>query len=833
MGETAVEEMQSDLYRSRDEMLRILDMTAMEEMKPVFSSLALCKFVVIPREERLYFTDKMKDVLGAQASHDILLPSFMQYVPEDERDDITLKYQNAFKDLVFSNDDCVVISHSLVKSQYEILEVETHMQLLNVDKENYIVGIMVDRSRSLMDRIACQLFSDGINEYIFNYDVINDVLRVNSKFMEDFDLDTNRIKNASTEILRFIHPDDSDRFVRNFRQFLHHEAFGFEGDYRFLSTNRGELHLRANGISDADKDGNPGGDSQYVTGCFSDITGFVEDESIRTNLIEGTSAITFYADYRIGKIVFSENIHEILPDIETEQNGDLIEVIATRIVPEDRKRFRDIMHQIVDGQEEKFSVEFRVIGVDDRSIWIACRGKSFYDSSRHSLMLVGTIFDLTRMNEVREGVERNASCHELTGFPTRERLLADAEGVFRNKDLLSAAVVLVDINGFHSFNDRYGRSAGNEILIAVGNMLQKHLPDGSSIYHIGVDTFCILWPHASRIKVAEYMSYLQEESIQPLEMARGSFFVTYGLSAAIYPSCGSVIDELLVNAEIALHKVKQDKKLKYAIYSPVDKRELKERLDFELQITQSIRNNMESFQLYYQPLMNAKTETLGGAEALLRWVAPSGELVNPERVVNALESTDQMETIGSWILDKAICQCAQWLSTGADPNFYVHINVTADDLVRRDFANDVLNVLARYNLSPKNILLEITETSLMRNIAMCRQNLIRLRNENVRIALDDFGTGYSSFNYLRELPVDEIKIDKAFVDDMDTVAFNRSFISAITMLAHSIKKQVCVEGVENENQAKVIRDMGADVLQGYYYGKPLTVFNFENKFFKQ
>ena len=120
----------------------------------------------------------------------------------------------------------------------------------------------------------------------------------------------------------------------------------------------------------------------------------------------------------------------------------------------------------------------------------------------------------------------------------------------------------------------------------------------------------------------------------------------------------------------------------------------------------------------------------------------------------------------------------------------------------------------------------------MRNIAMCRQNLIRLRNENVRIALDDFGTGYSSFNYLRELPVDEIKIDKAFVDDMDTVAFNRSFISAITMLAHSIKKQVCVEGVENENQAKVIRDMGADVLQGYYYSKPLTVFNFENKYFK-
>ena len=824
-----MDDMHSELYRSREEMIRILDMISIEDVSPILSSSAICAFIVIPREERMYFTDGMKEIMGGLATQDVLLLSFLQFVPDSEREEIGRQYQDAFKDLVLANIGCTTIKHSLRTANMDFRDVETTMQSLRIDRETFVVGLILDRTRSHMDKVATQLFSKGINEYIFSYDAVNDICYVNDKFVEDFDLVSGVIHNASKVVLNYIHADDIDRFTQNISDFIQRKTEVFEGDYVFLSQSKGELHLRANGMSDKGPDGP---DPQFISGCFSDITSFVEDESIRTNLIEGSSAITFYADYRLGKIVFSENIHDILPDIETEYNGDFLEIVAGKIVPEDRKRFRDIMHQIIDGKQEKFSVEFRVLGNDERNIWIACRGKSFYDNSRQSLMLVGTVFDLTRMNEVREGVERNASCHELTGLPTRERLLSDAEVVFRNKDLLSAAVVLVDINGFHSFNDRYGRSAGNEILIAVGNMLQEHLPEGASIYHIGVDIFCILWPHASRIKVTEYMSYLQEESIQPLEMGRGSFFVNYGLSAAIYPSCGSVIDELLVNAEIALHKVKQDKKLKYAIYSPVDKRELKERLDFELQITQSIRNNMESFQLYYQPLINAKTEELDGAEALLRWIAPNGELVNPERVVNALESTDQMETIGAWILDKAIGQCARWLQNGANPNFYVHINVTADDLVRRDFSNDVMTVLSRYNLSPKNILLEITETSLMRNIAMCRQNLIRLRNENVRIALDDFGTGYSSFNYLRELPVDEIKIDKAFVDDMDTVAFNRSFISAITMLAHSIKKHVCVEGVENEGQAKAIRDMGADVLQGYYYGKPLTVFNFENKYFK-
>ncbi len=827
-----MEGLQSDLYRSRGEMLKILNMTTIEEISEVISSATVASFICIPYEERLFFTDSMSSIMGTMSSQDVLLSSYVQFIPEEERLDAERKYQDAFKDLVLSNINNVVVSHSLIKPQFAMLDVETHMQAVQVGKETLIMGVIIDKTRTINDRISCQLFGDGINQYFFSYDTFNDICYVNRKFMEDFDLVSNKIINASKEIARYVHPDDFERLNQGVVSFIKHETHVFEGDYRFLSTVRGELHLRANGLSDADKDGVLGGDPQYVSGCFTDITSFVEDESIRTNLIEGTSAITFYADMKMGKVVFSENIHEIIPDISTEINGDVIEIITSRIIPEDRKRFRNIMHQIVDGEEEKFSIEFRVESEKERNVWIACRGKSFFDTSRQALMIVGTVFDLTRMNEVREDVERNASCHELTGFPTRERLLTDAVSVFRNKDLLSAAVVLVDINGFHAFNDRYGRSAGNEILIAVGDMLQKHLPENSSVYHIGVDTFCILWPHASRIKVTEYMNYLQEESIQPLEMARGSFFITYGLSAAIYPSCGSVIDELLVNAEIALHKVKQDKKLKYAIYSPVDKRELKERLDFELQISQSIRNNMDSFQLYYQPLVDAKTEKLSGAEALLRWIAPSGELVNPERVVNALESTDQMETIGAWILDKAISQCAQWIREGADPNFYVHINVTADDLVRRDFANDVLSVLARYNLSPKNILLEITETSLMRNMAMCRQNLIRLRNENVRIALDDFGTGYSSFSYLKDLPVDEIKIDKAFVDDMDTIEFNRSFISAITMLAHSIKKQVVVEGVESESQASAIKEMGADVFQGYLYGKPMTVFNFENKYFK-
>lgn len=819
-------------FMSRSDMINLVGSFTLDECGFITDEATLCRFIMIPREKRLYFTDGMRNILGPMVQQDVLLSTFLQFVPDNEREVVSRRYDSAIRELVVDGKGVRVMEHSLCKSAYEIYEVKTYMQILTVDKVNYIVGVMVDCTRSALTRAIFQFFGEGINEYLFVYDTYNDICYLSNRFVQDFDIESEIMLNASKEYYKLVHPDDVVFIKEGISNFVNGTSKDFSFTVRFLSSVRGEMYLRANGLSDAGKDGILGGDMQYISGCFTDVTEFVKDASIRNNLIDGSAAITFYADLKTSQLVLSENIHEIFPDVSLSVSGDIIERVANRVVSDDRKRFRDVMQQVIDGTQSKFSLELRAEVQEDKYVWIACRGKSFYDSSKQGMMLVGTVFDLTQMNEFREDVERNSSCHELTGLPTREKLLIDAEQKINDKDLLSAAMVLIDVNGFHTFNDRYGRSAGNEILIAISNMLQKHLPDQASIYQIGIDIFCILWPHASRIKVTEYMTYLQEESIQPLDTGRGTFFVTYGLSASVYPSCGSTVDELLVNAEIALHKVKQDKKLKFAIYSPVDKRELKERLDFELQITQSIRNGMDNFQLHYQPLVDSATGNLVGAEALLRWVTPDGELINPERVVNALETTDQMEIVGSWILNQAISQCSEWIKNGAPSDFYVHINVTSDDIVKRDFANDVVAALARYNLNSKNILLEITETSLMKNIAMCRATLIRLRSEGIRIALDDFGTGYSSFNYLKELPVDEIKIDKAFVDDMETEAFNRSFICAIIILAHSINKKVVVEGVESEKQFNFIKSLGGDIIQGYYFSKPLTVFNFENKYFK-
>jgi len=833
-----------DLFASRDDMLRIYGKTKLEEFMSPLSRSVLCGFIYNPKEKRLYFTDGMKKIMGQSVSEGVNLETFLQYVTDRDRSNVRSLFEIAFKDLVNGAEEVSEFDFDLRFDEYTTDHVYVSMHLVNDEGNKYIAGVVIFENLSELEKCARQLFAGTLNEYFFMLDFAKNILYVNDKLRNDFALPSWKMENFTDKISDYMMPEEYDKLHNIFERFMHDHVFTSDTMITVLSPARGKIYLKCNGLSDSDTTINPETadpsrpeektyDRRYLSGSFTEVTEFVRKEQFRRNIIDGTDAITFQYDIKRKILTFSENIRSFFATAQLEYRDDCVEPIAAKVVSSDKARFIAVVNQVFDGNLDRFSFEVRIRNQDDKVMWIACRGKKYTDEGTHDAYCAGTLFDMTSMNETRENVEKTDSLNELTGLPMRSRLLMDAKEMIRNKDLLSAAIVMCDVNGFHSFNDRYGRSAGNEILLGLAGILSANLPEGAKLYHSSVDIFVIMWPHATRRTVSDYMDLLQEITSEPIDTGFGSFFVSLGLSASIYPYSGSTIDELLVNAEIALHKVKKDKGTKYAIYSPTDKRELKERLDFEHQILQSIRNNMESFQLHYQPLIHAKTGKLDGAEALLRWVSDAGEIVNPEKVVGALESTDQMEIVGAWILEQAIAQCSNWINNGAPKSFYVHINVTADDLVKRDFADNVLKMLKKYDLPAANILVEITETSLMKNLAMSKRNLIKLRSENVRVALDDFGTGYSSFNYLKELPVDEIKIDKTFVDDVETDEFNQSFISAITTLVHSLRKKVVVEGVENENQVNMIRNMGADIFQGYYFSRPLTVFNFENRYFKE
>lgn len=815
---------------NREELLDSINTLYGEDLLSLIGNAVFSYALIELRDKTIFFTDNMQSVIGRAALQGMSLEQFYSYIPEDIRGLYTIRYDSAVKDVITGALKSATLSHDLLDINGDRFRIEFNMKLVNIGGRNFILCVILDKNPSLSERGFAQLFGHGIESYFITYDMKRDIAYVSKKFVENFDLRSGVLEKFSTKYPEFMHEDCKTRIKEVFYDYLLHHQLPAGTIVHLLSPGRGEVYFRLEGLSDSGPDGRLGGDERYISAVFTDVTGFVLEESLRNNIIDSSSAVTFIADIKRDRIKFSENITDLFPEGPMEIEGDFVEKISDMVIPEDRKRFNNAIRSVMNEIGTRFAIEMRVVGRSGKNTWIACRGKSLRNRIDETESIVGTMFDLTQMNEMKENVEKKDASNEITGLPTRDRLMSDTSRLIRRADLLSAGIILVDINDFHAFNDRYGRSAGNEILIALAELLKETLPEKSSVYHIGTDTFAILWPDVSQKKAAEYMNNIQETVVSPLETKKGSFFVNLGISAAFYP-LASTAEEMITNAEIALHKVKQNKKLKFTVYSPVDMHELKERLDFELQITQSIRNNMENFHLYYQPLVDAKTGSLLGAEALLRWQAPDGELVNPEKVVAALESTDQMESVGMWILNEAISQCAEWIGRGAPKEFYVHINATADDLVRKDYARGIRDLLNKYGLSPNNILIELTETSIMQNMSLCRKNLYDLHEYSIRTALDDFGSGYSSFNYLKELPVDEIKIDKTFVDDMEDVEFDRSFINAMTMLAHSIGKKVVVEGVETESQANAIRQMGADIFQGYFFGKPMSVFAFWNQYF--
>ena len=801
-----------------------LDPQLLAQADSLLENVAMCTFVVFPKEKRLFFSKGMTEYLGPVAAEDMLLDNFLEFTDPDEQRNLKVRYEEGFYDLAADNHKVVSFEHNIISHTGHLYHVRVTMQAVKKENHLLIFGMMEDYTSSFGEIVYEKLLSDSIDGYVFCYESETDHVRFNSSLADLLDFPTHELHHATKEIGNLVNPEDYSAFV-SIMQNDKEKKDRFGLDFRILSPVQGEVWVHSCGVFDFTSPDQ----KHYKIGILVDVTDKKKTNSLQRLIIDGSEAITFTADMKRGIIEFSPNLKDAFPDMDLTYSGDIIHRMAEEVIEDDRKRFIETFTYLVDEERDTFSIEFRVWGNDDQIRWLASRGKTVYDSSKQALVIIGTIFDLTSMNEMRENVEKNSSRNSLTGLLARDRLISDLDEMIHNRDVLSAAIVLIDIKDFHVFNDRYGRESGDRLLVTIAKKLRESSPKDSELYHINVDTFCLLWKNATRVQVENHMKAIKEEMNEPLVVDRSTMYVSFSMSAAIFPSCGNVAEELLVNAEITLHKVKQDPRLTYSIYTPQFKVELKERLDFEFQISKSVREGNQNFLLYFQPLVDARSERLVGCEALLRWRSPQGNLISPEKVIAAVYATGQMNVVGDWILRTAIKQCKTWIDSGVSDDFYVHINVTAEDMARIDFADYVIQLLSEYGLQPKNILLEITETTLMKNLAICRQNMIKLRSNGIRIALDDFGTGYSSFNYLREFPVDEIKIDRAFVDQDDR--FNTSFISAIVLLTRTIGMTVCVEGIETAQKASRIRALGVDIFQGFYFAKPLSPEDFEKKYF--
>ena len=295
--------------------------------------------------------------------------------------------------------------------------------------------------------------------------------------------------------------------------------------------------------------------------------------------------------------------------------------------------------------------------------------------------------------------------------------------------------------------------------------------------------------------------------------------ITVSIGIARFPEHGSTLDTILQNADMAMYKAKSNGKNGYCFYTPSLKENLFERVNIELNMKQALANN--EFEIYYQPQIQVDSNYIDGFEALVRWNSPTLGFLSPLRFIHIFEETGFITILGEWIL-RSSCHFIKSLNEQYHAQYKISVNISVIQLLQEDFETIVLNILKESDLNPGLLELEITESVIMESPEFSIAKIRHLRSLGIRIALDDFGTGYSSLSYLKNIPLTTLKIDKTFIDNITQSTSGTDITDSIINLGHKLKLNIIAEGVENKQQLQYLANNHCDMIQGYYFSKPLS-----------
>src|SRR5690606_14475442 len=384
------------------------------------------------------------------------------------------------------------------------------------------------------------------------------------------------------------------------------------------------------------------------------------------------------------------------------------------------------------------------------------------------------------------------------------------------------ALLLIDLDRFKMINDTLGHHIGDNLLPICAKRLKDTLPSSNEIYRLGGDEFTIIIPNTNPNNCIITAEKILEEFSKPFVIDEYEISITPSIGISTYPNNGTNADELMKNADAAMYLAKANGKNNFQFFNSELNRQLERKVAIEHGLRKALEENELS--LYYQPKVDLHSGRIIGSEALLRWNHPEFGLISPNEFIPIAEETGDIAAIGDWVLQTACKQNRKWQKMGF-PFLTIAVNVSARQFQQQDFLKKIHMGLQEIGYSPKLLELEITE-SIMQNIKESTEMLKSLKATGIKTAIDDFGTGYSSLFILKELPIDTIKIDKAFIDDIKE-AGDYSMVRPIINMGLNLNLEVVAEGIEDEFQAEVLAKNQCNYGQGYLYSKPVQAHEFE------
>lgn len=428
---------------------------------------------------------------------------------------------------------------------------------------------------------------------------------------------------------------------------------------------------------------------------------------------------------------------------------------------------------------------------------------------------VATYEDVTERRRSEEQLSFMARHDALTGLANRVRLHESMEALLpRLSRNSTAAVLCLDLDGFKSVNDTLGHPKGDELLRQVAKRLRENTRETDLVSRLGGDEFAVLQADADQPTDAAVLAERLVEVLRVPFVLTGEHCVQIGTSiGVVLADANSTTDELLRSADIALYRAKASGRGSWRFFEQGMDAEMQARRALESDFRRALEE--EQFELYYQPLVNAGTQTVTGFEALVRWRHPERGMISPADFIPIAEETGLIRVLGDWVLRRACADAVIW-----PKQIKVAVNLSSVQFTQGDLVSEVERAVVQAGLQPSRLELEITETILLADNDVTLATLHQLRNLGVRISMDDFGTGYSSLSYLRRFPFDKIKIDQSFVRTLGDQTGSLEIVRAVLGLGKALGIDVLAEGVETEKQLGILQHEGCNELQGYLFGKP-------------
>jgi len=633
------------------------------------------------------------------------------------------------------------------------------------------------------------------------------------------------IHNRSMSYVNLIHPEDRERI---WEQVQNAGGKRFLLRYRIITAGRQMRWVWEHGQGVYGADGRLVG----LEGIIQDVTAQVAAEKSMIERKEQLQLALDAADQGLwdwnvetGRIFYDAATAKLLGHEARETEGGL-DFIRESLHPDDFSNLLASVQKNISGEAPMFQADCRLDRKAGAVVWAGIRGRVMERTSDgRALRMTGLIQDITRRKQVEARLDFLARYDVLTGLPNRTLL----------RDRLSLALTRADRNGwlvgllflnldrFNRINDTLGHDTGDRVLQEVSSRLRSCLGSVDTIARTGGDEFSLIAEELREPgQVIAVANELRRALSAPINVDGRALFLTASIGIAIYPDDTASTEDMLKSADLALHRAKKQGGNAHVVYAGEMAVRSTERLVLECELRSALPRN--ELTLHYQPKVDARTNRIIGAEALIRWNHRDG-MISPAEFIPIAEETGLIVDIGAWVLEAACKEAATW-QVDTRPPVRVAVNLSPRQFAQKNLAAVISTALEKAGLPPECLELEITEGMLMEQGESVIDTLSTLAAMGIRLAIDDFGTGFSSLSYLKRFPVHDVKVDRSFIRNVTDDPDDAAIVTAVVSMAHSLGLELVAEGVETESQLRFLRALGCDVVQGHLFSKAVPAENF-------